>query len=585
MELSRISIKNFRSIKDAEIKFGHNCLILLGKNEAGKSNILKAVAAVFGKYQVSNKDKRKKIDNEKIEEYYVRCICKLTDKDIIDVAKRFYAKYTNTENIVFQSNKKLEEYIKSIFREFIIQIDVKEGASQHFTYWKYEKEDFELTNKLYLTGNSITTEVTGKLEFNLNKEIFELIKILYLENPYQCHYWQYSESYLLPNSVVVNSFITTPSICQPLENIFTLCHRENIKQEFDEAMSQDGDYANLLDQISKTVTTTFRKIWKDFKETSIQLQPNGSEILIKVVNKAKYSFEDRSDGFKKFISILLMLSTQSRANKISKNDIILIDEPDQSLYPTSAQYLRDELLEIGKKSKIIYSTHSQYMIDSNCLDRHIIVVKEDDITKLKKETGNAPFSNDELLRRAIGSSIFECLQPKNIIFEGWLDKEIFDKYCDFNKKNKDFGDYGKVYLGGISGAETLVQLLVLASKKFIIVSDSDETSNNKRIDFIKNYPEYKDSWLSYADILKNISTMEDFIDVNYIKEQINKCGYTGYQYDSSKNAIQNIEKAVNRDKDKKQEVKNALISSITKDKINTDYAKFVEKLKERIDNL
>lgn len=585
MELSRITIKNFRSIKDAEIKFGHNCLILLGKNEAGKSNVLKAVAAIFGKYTVSDKDKRKKIDNEKIEEYYVRGIFKLSDKDINEVAKRFYAKYTIAEKITFQNNKKLEDYIKTLFRELIIQIDIKESSAMHFSYWRYEKNDFELINKLYLTGNSITTEATAKTELNLSMEIFELIKVLYSDNPYQCHYWQYKESYLLPNSVVINSFITAPSSCQSLENIFTLCHRENIKQEFDDAKSQDGDYANLLDQISKTVTYTFRKIWKDFKDTSIQLQPNGSEILIKVVNKAKYSFEDRSDGFKKFISILLMLSTQARANKISENDIILIDEPDQSLYPTSAQYLRDELLEIGKKSRIIYSTHSQYMIDSTCLGRHIIVEKEDDITKLKKETGNAPFSNDELLRRAIGSSIFECLQSKNIIFEGWLDKELFNKYCDFEKIHKDFGNYGKVYLGGISGVETLVQLLVLANKKFVIVADSDETSNKKRIDFVKNYPEYKDAWLSYDDILKSISTMEDFIDCRYIEEQINKCGNIGYQYDSSKNAIQNIEKAVSKDKDKKQEVKNTLVSTITKDKIKKEYAEYVGKLKEKLESL
>ena len=76
MELSRVHIKNFRSIKDTVINFDNNCLILLGKNEAGKSNVLKAIAAVFDKYQVSNKDRRKKIANEKIDEYFVRIIIK-----------------------------------------------------------------------------------------------------------------------------------------------------------------------------------------------------------------------------------------------------------------------------------------------------------------------------------------------------------------------------------------------------------------------------------------------------------------------------------------------------------------------------
>lgn len=60
MILDRIEIKNFRSIKDVTISFENKGIILIGKNEAGKSNILKAIAALFGEYKVSNKDKKKK---------------------------------------------------------------------------------------------------------------------------------------------------------------------------------------------------------------------------------------------------------------------------------------------------------------------------------------------------------------------------------------------------------------------------------------------------------------------------------------------------------------------------------------------
>ncbi len=585
MELSRIIIKNFRSIKDATILFDQNCLVLLGKNEAGKSNVLKAVASIFGKYTITNKDKRKKIDNEKIDEYSVTGVFKLSDEDIFVVANRFNAKYTNTENITFKNGGTLTDFVKVIFSEFLICIDVKESETPRFEYWEYEKKDFDLTNKIFLSGNAIVIEETGSVELDLEIEIFEIIKSLYSEKQYKCHYWQYTENYLLPSRITINSFIANPSTCQALENIFTLCKRENINQEFADALSQDGDYANLLEQISKTVTTTFGKIWKDFKGTAIQLQPDGTEIIIKVVNKAKYSFEDRSDGFKKFISILLMLSTQSRSNKICENDIILIDEPDQSLYPTSATYLRDELFEISRKSKIIYSTHSTYMIDSNCLERHIVVEKNNDITILHKENNNAQFSNDELLRRAIGASIFECLQPKNLIFEGWLDKELFNKFCTFEKKHEAFSKFGKVYLGGISGVETLVQLLILANKKFVIIADSDDVSRNKKIEFCKNYPEYSDSWISYADIVDGISTMEDFFESNYIKEQLKLKGHTDYVYDLTKNAITNIEKAVSKDKEKKQEIKKQLIATVTNKNIKADYGMYIEKLKEKVENL
>lgn len=48
--INRISVKGYRSIKDeVEIDFPHNSpLILLGENNSGKSNIVKAVEIVLG---------------------------------------------------------------------------------------------------------------------------------------------------------------------------------------------------------------------------------------------------------------------------------------------------------------------------------------------------------------------------------------------------------------------------------------------------------------------------------------------------------------------------------------------------------
>lgn len=419
MVLKEIQIKNFRSIKDENIAFNHNCIILLGKNEAGKSNILKAIAAVFGEYKVSNKDKRKRVENEKINEYLVRAVFKLDENDFKKIVENFKKKFSGTELIIFKNKITLLEYVKKIFHEFLIRLDISDNNTPVFRRWTYYEKDLNLEKELYINSTIISTDSTIGTKLNLEKEFHTIVETYYNNNPIKCHYWQYSDSYLLPNCVNIQEFILSPSEHKALENIFALCDREDISQEFDNAYSEDGDYSNLLEQVSKKVTITFQKIWKDFQGTSIQLLPNGDEILIKVVEKAKYNFEDRSDGFKKFISILLMLSTEARINKIQEKDIILMDEPDQSLYPSSAQYLRDELIDISKKSKIIYSTHSQYMIDSNCIDRHLIIEKKNDITTINKDDIKSPFATDELLRRAIGTSIFESLQEKNIIFEGY----------------------------------------------------------------------------------------------------------------------------------------------------------------------
>ena len=579
MELSKIVIKNFRSIKDEQISFDSNCLILLGKNEAGKSNILKAIAAVFGNYPVQDKDKRKRIDTEKIDDYFVRAVLRLSKAEIQTIVNRLKKQFTNHDKIVFNSQKTLIECAEFFLSEILIQINISNDKKPHYSRWLLKNTDFDLIEPLYNIENDIVLTAIGSKQFILENELFLLAQKLYLENPIKCHYWQYSNNFLLPTKVNIAEFLLNPSSVKGLENIFILCKRENIKKEFEDTFSQDGDYSNLLDQVSKSVSLTFQKIWKDFKDTAIQLTADGGEILIKVVNKTKYSFEDRSDGFKKFISILLMLSTQSRSNKIHERDLILIDEPDQSLYPTSARYLRDELLSISQKSKVIYSTHSQYMIDSTCIDRHLIVEKKDDITTIRKEDKNASFSNDELLRQAIGSSIFECLQSINIIFEGWLDKELFNKYCDFEKTTKDFSIYGQVYLGGISGVETLVQLLILAQKKFIIISDSDQTSNNKRDTFKKSYTEFSDCWLSYADVTKSVSTMEDYFEVAYLKKSLSE--FKEFAYDEKINAIENINNATKKDKEVTQAIKNMLIQNVKKENIKADYGAFVNAIKNK----
>ncbi len=86
-------------------------------------------------------------------------------------------------------------------------------------------------------------------------------------------------------------------------------------------------------------------------------------------------------------------------------------------------------------------------------------------------------------------------------------------------------------------------------------------------------------------MVNNISTMEDFIESNYIEKKIHQYGYNDFKYDSSKNAIQNIEKAVTKDKDKKQKIKNVLVSSLTKDDIKADYADYIAKLKEKLERM
>ena len=52
MQLTDLRIRNFKSIKDMHIRDIENALILVGKNDTGKTAVLDAVRAVGGDYIV-----------------------------------------------------------------------------------------------------------------------------------------------------------------------------------------------------------------------------------------------------------------------------------------------------------------------------------------------------------------------------------------------------------------------------------------------------------------------------------------------------------------------------------------------------
>ena len=593
MKLDRFEIKNFRSIKDMTINIeernGKKCIILVGKNEAGKSNILKAISAVFNGYKVSIKDQRKTASDN--DEYYIDAIFKLTEKEISDIKEKFIEEYHIESLDIFENNLSIASFIQETFSEMILTLSIKDNAKPRLIYCTYEElnDKYKVSNLFYYsTDNRQITKLEGESNSSLlepltydyiERIVFEIIKnIKPMENIYRrAIFWEYSDSHLLPPNVNIENFKNNPDICIPLKNIFYLSNIKDIQQDIENAAKKDKGLHSFLDNISNKATKEFRKIWPDLNNIEFIIRKDGEEFDIRIKEKEFYSNEDRSDGFKRFIAILLMLSIESRTRKY--NRLILFDEPDAFLYPTSAKFLKEELLKISEKDIVIYSTHSPFMIDNECIERHLVIERKDDISEIVPQD-ESPFQEDELLKRAIGSHIFESIQSKNIIFEGYTDYKVFKiAYND-----KDFKDCGLVYMGGIKEVNIITTMMMLTRKKFLIISDSDETSKNKRKDFEKDFPDLKENWLEYDEVCdksNKIKTLEDFYEVDYLSAKIKQYN-ENYDYDKKKSSIDNIDKAVSQDKEKRQEIKNALAINAKKENIKKEYFDFIQKIKDKL---
>ena len=123
----------------------------------------------------------------------------------------------------------------------------------------------------------------------------------------------------------------------------------------------------------------------------IKFQINNSLLSFLVEDeKVKYkskTTEQRSDGFRQFISFLLTISAESATNQLS-NSLLLLDEPETHLHPQAQEYLKDELIKITRNDKnniIFFATHSNYMIDKDHIERCFRLSKQSNRkTKVEK---------------------------------------------------------------------------------------------------------------------------------------------------------------------------------------------------------
>ena len=561
MKLNRVKIKNFRSIEDLEIELNPACRVLVGINESGKSNILQALALLGDKTPTRDDIREPLPDESQITEASVDFIFEFSNNEVDDLVKVISPKIlSKNKSLPIIKNGRQELNLKEFCannREGLYCIDVikQNKKASHWALndnynilpdWKKPTEvcpkDFTINSKnsekiivanfpiIYKLDNQDIPEeyLTDITTEDLNDLLgIEIIKIINERLP-KCLFWVYDEKYLLPASLKIDEFSANPNICVPLKNMFVLAGIADISTAINNAkQASRNSLTNFLKSVAKKTTTHFRDVWKEYKTVEFELKPDGENIIPAIKEENSFDFAKRSDGFKRFVSFLLMISANVKTNLL-KNTLLLIDEPDLSLHPSGARYLRNELIKISSKNYVVYSTHSIFMIDGEKIDRHIIVKKKNEKTFIAT-ANDSNIVDEEVIYNALGYSIFETLNAKNIIFEGWKDKKLFktairklpDKHK--NLKNK-FKDIGICHAKGVKHIKSMTPLMELAQRKCFIVSDSDAPAKEKQAEYqkINGYG----LWKRYDEIITGIKaiTAEDFIKINTVKnllKQIN----------------------------------------------------------------
>lgn len=543
MKLEKIKIENFRSIENLEIDFKENPRVLVGINESGKTNILNALRLLSPDFPPQKDDVRDpshgivknsevlfifEFEKDEMKEIYQKIQQKILIDDLSKPIVKMNNKKHNLKNLcefykegfykidVLNNQKISTRWQFNEKLEFIYNFKKpKDGVN--FAFQNKKGETLNLSNFKLVDCGSYSELPVEHLEEITPKNLDDIIGIELIEivnkNLPKIIYWKYDENNLLPPSIPISTFIADLNSCIPLKNMFILAgipENEIAQQITRTRQISPNAFRSLLLKTSTASTKYFREVWPEYKNIKFSLTPDGENIDCGVEEKIIHDFKRRSDGFKRFVTILLLLSIPAK-KELLKNALILIDEADMSLHPTGCRYLMEQLIKIAKNNYVVYSTHSIFMIDRENIERHYIVKKDKAITTIE-EADEEKYRDEEVLYNALGSSAFEILEEKNILFEGWTDKKLFETAIKKDKKIKEFFEkIGKSHAVGVKSIKNITPIIELSNRKIFILSDGDQVSKQEQEKFKEN--KGYGIWKRYDEIFntRSIVTGEDFI--------------------------------------------------------------------------
>ena len=561
MKLLKVSIQNYRSIDRLTLDFPFGCQALIGMNESGKTNILRALALIDPAAPVTSADLRiERRGESEVREGLVEFQFQLDAEEIGELMDPLLTKLdprSIEQPFVSHKDKELK------FSEFcamrcqgLYSIKLPDGkrTAKYYTLpdgfhilpgWAYNPTDSDYTvppssdeHGMIIPAKSFAkvdpSMVVAPLEVAtaplvndlLGKQIRETIP----KKLPKCIFWKYSDQYLLPSTLDVNTFASNPDTCVPLRSMFELAGYKGseIGASINKArQSAPHRYIQLLRNVQEAATKHVREVWSDHKHIQIELQPNGDSLLPLISDETvPLDMANRSDGFKRFVSFLLQISAKVRSDEM-KDVLLLIDEPEIALNPGGARSLMHELINVGCSNTVVYSTHSIFMIDKNQVGRHIIIERKSEVTTAKRAE-QSKIQDDQVLFAALGYSLFEVLKEKNIIFEGWKDKEIFRVLADATSKSDKekktiLASIGLTYAEGVKDVKNVSNVLELANRGCLIISDADKPAEEKRKAYQKIGAWGK--WVTLREILgpeSTVQTGEDLLTRASVIKKANK---------------------------------------------------------------
>jgi putative ATP-dependent endonuclease of the OLD family len=433
MYLSRLVVKNYRSIKDINLKFNKGKNVIVGRNNSGKSNIVKAIDLLLGETSPTWNKSDNITDNDFYkgnteEPIFIWCeLVRIKDEDNnferLDfseiknsaIAKIFQGTQHNQTPYKIKITNFLEDEIENIF-----EFQTEEGSV------KLDDNDSGF-KKQWIGGKSYCKSSFDK-EFQDVSHVVFAFEAKKVDGKYLK-----SLAFLYRNEDEVNSWNTAIGSCSNMRPVFLQSAiipafrdpkdqlrisnwtwygkllKEYVKDKDDDLVAAFNQvkiasnkiFEKLQDKVcNKNIDVTFPNTKLSFQFNPDSKQDIHKSTLIYVDDGFNSELKDKGSGIQSAV-IIGLFDFYVREVARSKSSVLVIEEPELYLHPHGRRVISDRLNHFldGNNNQVIITTHSSEFITTTNEDLNIIVVSKDEETTAKNIDFNSPKRKQVLIRK------------------------------------------------------------------------------------------------------------------------------------------------------------------------------------------
>lgn len=467
MYLSKLIISNYRSIKQLSLSFEKGKNVIVGKNNAGKSNIIKAIDLILGEssptWQKSDNITANDFFNgETSNPIYIFCELRRDEHEALnydEIYKCFGYKY---QALVREWNDK--KPIKEAVRHTLPYEPISDFLSSLEAVTNISENDDGIysnyVNPKLRHQETFENEFENKYIFAYGFRAYQLedgkfhkeIRFFYRENDQVGWIMAFSAPIRneLLQSAIIHSFRDPQNELRISQwSWFGKLLKEYIKTDNAELLdafkqlklASDGVFSELQGEINSP------KVKVAFPNTTISFQFNPDtkidiykSALIYVDDGFNSLLQEKGSGIQSAVVIgLFNYYTNNIAH--SSSSLLAVEEPEIYLHPQARRVIShriDDFLN-GNKNQVIITTHSPEFITSAHENLNIISVRKDN--QLGTQGTNTKFTDTkekQILTKTQNAEMF--FADKVILVEGG-DKYILEAAAQFygSKLNTELG--------------------------------------------------------------------------------------------------------------------------------------------------